>query len=144
MGDAGEYQGSMWAAMTLCMGLASTFGFLSHSFTCVFVIWGGVDGSGMDLEEVEALFEALNDAGIVLGFGGDSCTNIPDPNDPDDSGWHLMIKEGLLEGRWEAFRRVLEERGLDWKHEEFLGRRHVSVYRPGYRFPGWVSNMVKT
>ena len=126
------------------MGLASTFGFLSRSFTCVFVIWGEVDGSGVDLEEVEALFGALNDADIVLGFGGDSCTNIPDPNDPDDSGWHLMIREAVLEGRREAFRRVLEEQGLDWKHEEFLGRRHFSVYRPGYRFPGWVSNMVKT
>jgi len=96
------------------------------------------------MEEVEELFGALNDAGIVLGFGGDSCTNIPNPNDPDDSGWHLMIREGVLEGGEEVFRRVLEERGLEWKHEEFLGRRHVSVYRPGYRFPGWVSNMVKT
>ena len=143
MGWVSGCRGSMWAAMTLYMGLASTFGFLSRSFTCVFVIWGEVDGSGVDLEEVEALFGALNDAGIVLGFGGDSCTNIPDPSDPDDSGWHLMIREGVLDGRWEVFRRVLEERGLEWKHEEFLGRRHVSVYRPGYRFPGWVSNMVK-
>ncbi len=124
-------------------GLASTFGFLSRLFTCGFVIWGGVDGSGVDLEEVEGLFWALNDAGIVLGFGRDSCTNIPNPSDPDDSGWHLMIREGALEGWEEVFRRVLDERGLEWKHEEFLGRRHVSVYRPGYRFPGWVSNMVK-
>jgi len=128
----------------LYMGLASTFGFLSRLFTCVSVIWGGVDGSGVDLEEVEELFGALNDAGLALGFGGDSCTNIPNPNDPDDSGWHLMIREGVLEGWEKVFRRVLEERGLEWKHEEFLGRRHVSVYRPGYRFPGWVSNMVKT
>ena len=128
----------------LCMGLASTFGFLSRLFTCGSVIWGGVDGSGVDLEEVEELFGALNDAGLALGFGGDSCTNIPNPLDPDDSGWHLMIRECVLEGREEVFRRVLEERGLEWKHEEFLGRRHVSVYRPGYRFPGWVSNMVKT
>jgi len=128
----------------LYMVLASTFGFLSRLFTCVSVIWDGVDGSGVDLEEVEALFGALNDAGLALGFGGDSCTNIPNPLDPDDSGWHLMIREGVLEGREEVFRRVLEERGLELKHEEFLGRRHVSVYRPGYRFPGWVSNMVKT
>ena len=102
-----------------------------------------MDGSGVNMEEVEELFGALNDAGMALGFGGDCCTNIPNPNDPDDSGWHLMIRECVLEGRAEVFRRVLEERGLEWKHEEFLGRRHVSVYRPGYRFPGWVSNMVK-
>jgi hypothetical protein len=144
LSGVGGCRGSMWATMTLYMGLASTFGFLSRSSTCVFVKWGRVDGSGVDMEEVEELFEALNDAGIVLGFGGDSCTNIPNPLDPDDSGWHLMIRKGVLDGRWETFRRVLEERGLDWKHEEFLGRRHVSVYRPGYRFPGWVSNMVKT
>ena len=33
---------------------------------------------------------------------------------------------------------------MEWKHEEFLGWTHISVYRPGYRFPGWKSNMVKT
>jgi hypothetical protein len=38
---------------------------------------------------------------------------------------------------------VLGERGLEWKHEEFLGMRYVSAYRPDYVFPGWVSNMVK-
>ena len=97
----------------------------------------------MDLDEVEALFGALGDAGIVMGFGGDCCTNIPDTGDPDDSGWHLLIREDVLEGRWTAFGRVLVERGLGWKHEEFLGMRYVSVYRPGYVFPGWVSNIVK-
>jgi len=126
-----------------CMAHASTFGFLPRLLTCVSVIWGGVDGVGVDMEEVKRLYGALNDAGFALGFGGDCCTNIPNPSDPDDSGWHLMIREGVLGGREEAFRRVLEERGLRWKHEEFLGRRHVSVYRPGYRFPGWVSNTVK-
>lgn len=97
----------------------------------------------VDLKEVEELYWALNDAGFELGFGGDCCTNIPTPYDPDDSGWHLMIREDILEGRMDAFMRVLGERGLEWKHEEFLGRRNVSVYRPGYVFPGWVSNMVK-
>jgi len=97
----------------------------------------------MDLEEVDALYEALGDAGIVLGFGGDCCTNIPDPGDPDDGGWHLLIREDVLEGRWPIFRRVLGERGLEWKREGFLGMRYVSAYRPGYVFSGWVSNTVK-
>ncbi len=83
------------------------------------------------MEEVEELHGALGEAGLALGFGADCCTNLPDPWDPDDSGWHLLIWEGLLEGRREVFGRVLGERGLEWKHEEFLGRRYVSVYRPG-------------
>ena len=35
----------------------------------------------MNIEEVGELFEAFNDAGIRLGFGGDACTNIPNPGD---------------------------------------------------------------
>ena len=54
----------------------------------------------MNTEEVGELFEAFNDAGIRLGFGGDACTNIPNPHDPDDTGWHLMLHdERLLEGK---------------------------------------------
>jgi len=94
----------------------------------------------MNLEDVGELFEALNDAGITLGFGRDSCTNIPNPFDPDDTGWHLMLHdEGLYEGREDVFRRILMERGLEWKPEEFLGWTHISIYRPGYKFPGWKS-----
>ena len=99
----------------------------------------------MNLEDVDELFEALNDAGIRLGFGRDACTNIPNPFDPDDTGWHLMLHdEGLYEGREEVFRRILMERGLEWKPEEFLGWTHISIYRPGYRFPGWKSHGYKT
>jgi len=98
----------------------------------------------MNIKETEELFDALNDAGIRLGFDRDACTNIPNPGDPDDTGWHLMLHdERLLEGKEDTFNRFLEERGLEWKHEEFLGRRHVSVYRPGYRFPGWKSHEYK-
>jgi len=31
----------------------------------------------------------------------------------------------------------LEERGLERKHEEFLGWTHTSVYRPDHKFKGW-------
>ena len=98
----------------------------------------------MNLKETEELFNALNDAGIRLGFGRDACTNIPNLGDPDDTGWHLMLHdEGLFEGREEAFKCILEERGLEWKPEEFLGWTHISIYRPGYEFTGWVSNNYK-
>jgi len=96
------------------------------------------------LEDVDELFEVLNDAGITLGFGRDACTNIPSPFDPDDTGWHFMIHdEGLYEGREEVFRRILEERGLEWKHEEFLGWTHISIYSPGYKFKGWKNHGYK-
>jgi len=50
----------------------------------------------MNLEDIDELFKAFNDAGITLGFGRDACTNIPNPFDPDDTGWHLMLHdEGL-------------------------------------------------
>jgi len=98
----------------------------------------------VNLEDVDELFEALNDAGIALGFGRDACTNIPTPFDPDDTGWHLMLHdEGLFEGREEIFKRILEERGLEWKPEEFLGWTHISIYRPGYKFKGWKSHGYK-
>jgi len=45
--------------------------------------------------------------------------------------------EGLFEGREEVFKRILEERGLKWKHEEFLGWTHIFIYRPGHKFTGW-------
>jgi len=99
----------------------------------------------MNLKETEELFNALNDTGIKLGFGWDACSNIPNRGDPDDTGWHLMLHDkGLFDGGEDAFNRVLEERGLEWKYEEFLGWSHISIYRPDYRFPGRKSNMVKT
>jgi hypothetical protein len=98
----------------------------------------------VNIEEVDELFKAFNDAGITLGFGRDSCTNIPNPFDPDDTGWHFMIHdESLFEGKEGVFKRILEERGLEWKPEEFLGWTHISIYRPGYRFPGWKSHGYK-
>ena len=58
--------------------------------------------------------------------------------------WHLMLHdEGLFEGREKTFKRILEERGLKWKPEEFLGWTHISIYRPGYKFPGWKSHYYK-
>ena len=64
----------------------------------------------MNLEEVEELFKAFNEAGISLGFGRDACTNIPNPYDPDDTGWHLMLHdESLYERREKTFKRILEE-----------------------------------
>jgi len=67
----------------------------------------------LNMEAVGELFEALNDAGIMLGFGEDACTNIPNLGDPDDTGWHLMLQnERLFDGREDAFNRILEERGL--------------------------------
>lgn len=65
----------------------------------------------MDLDELGSLYGALGDAGIVVGFDC-CCTNISDPGDPDDSGWHLFIGEDALEGRWAAFRQVLGELGI--------------------------------
>ncbi|MBW1728484.1 MAG: hypothetical protein JRJ62_13105 [Deltaproteobacteria bacterium] len=54
-------------------------------------------------KRLHELFYAFWDAGIALGFGGDACTNIPNPFDPDDTGWHLMIHdERLFDGREEA------------------------------------------
>jgi len=98
----------------------------------------------MNLEDVDELFKALNDAGITLGFGRDACTNIPNQFDPDDTGWHLMIHdESLYEGREEVFNRILEERGLEWKPEEFLGWTHISIYRPGHKFQGWKNHGYK-
>jgi len=44
-----------------------------------------------------------------------------------------------MNGILDAFNRILMERGLEWKHEEFLGWTHISIYRPGYEFTGWVS-----
>jgi hypothetical protein len=41
----------------------------------------------VNLEDAEELFNALNEAGIRLGFGRDACTNIPNSDDPDDTGW---------------------------------------------------------
>ena len=71
--------------------------------------------------------------------------SIPNPGDPDDTGWHLMLHdERLFDGREDAFNRILMERGLEWKHEEFLGWTHISIYRPGYKFPGWKSHGYKT
>jgi len=65
----------------------------------------------MNIEDVGAVFNVLNDAGIRLGFGRDACTNIPNPSDPDDSGWHLMLHdERLFDGRAAAFNRILMER----------------------------------
>jgi len=65
--------------------------------------------------------------------------------DSDDTGWHLRLHDrGLLDGREDAFNRILEERGLEWKHEEFLGWSHISIYRPGHRFPGWKSHGYKS
>jgi len=55
----------------------------------------------------------------------------------------MLHDEGLFEGREGVFNRILEERGLEWKHEEFLGWTHISIYRPGYKFKGWVSNIYK-
>jgi len=49
----------------------------------------------------------------------------------------MIHDEGLYEGREEVFRRILEERGLEWKHEEFLGWTHISIIRPGHKFTGW-------
>jgi len=98
----------------------------------------------MNLEEVDELFKALNDAGITLGFGGDACTNIPNSFDTDDTGWHLMLRdEGLYEGREGVFRRILEERGLELKPEEFLGWTHISIYRLGQKFQGWKNHGYK-
>ena len=92
----------------------------------------------MKLEDIDELYETLKDVGITLGFGEDACINIPNPFDPDDTGWHLMLHdESLFEGREELFRRILEEWGLEWKPEEFLGWTHISIYRPGYEFKGW-------
>lgn len=69
----------------------------------------------MNIEEDEELFEAINDDGIRLGFGRDAYTNIPNPGDSDDTGWHLMIHdEGLFKGREETFNRILKEQGLVW------------------------------
>lgn len=63
----------------------------------------------MNLEDVDELFEALKEAGITLGFGMDACTNIPNPYDAIDAGWHLMLRdEGLYGGREEAFNRILD------------------------------------
>jgi hypothetical protein len=91
----------------------------------------------MNLKDVDELFNAFNEAGIRMGFGRDACTNIPNPDDPDDTGWHLMLHDDrLFEGMEEAFKRILEERGLEWKPEEFLGWTHISIYRPGYDFTG--------
>ena len=42
----------------------------------------------MNLEDVDTLFKALNDAGMTLGFGRDSCINIPNPS---DAGCHLTL-----------------------------------------------------
>lgn len=98
----------------------------------------------MNLEDAEEFFNPINDAGIGLGFGRDSCANIPNPFDPDDTGWHLMLHdEGLFEGREDVFKRILEERGLKWKPKEFPGWTHVSIYRPGHRRPGWISHGYK-
>lgn len=67
-----------------------------------------------------------------------------EPRDPDDTGRHLTLHdEELLKGIEEAFKRILEERGLEWKPEEFLGWTHISIYRPGYEFTGWVSHLQK-
>jgi hypothetical protein len=64
----------------------------------------------VNLEEVEELFKAFNEAGISLGFGRDACTNIPNPYDPDDTDWHLMhYDESLYERREKTFKRILEE-----------------------------------
>jgi len=52
--------------------------------------------------------------------------------------------ERFFDGREEAFNRILEERGLGWKPEEFLGWTHISIYRPRSRFPGWKSHGYKT
>jgi len=51
--------------------------------------------------------------------------------------------ERFFDGREDAFNRILEERGLEWKYEEFLGWLYISICRPGYRFQGWKSDMVK-
>lgn len=64
--------------------------------------------------------------------------------DPDDTGWHLMLRDDwLFEGREETFKRILWERGLKWKPEEFLGWTHISIYKLGYKFKGWKSNGYK-
>jgi len=55
----------------------------------------------------------------------------------------MLHDERLFDGREDAFNRILMERGLEWKHEEFLGWSHISIYRPGYRFPGWKSHGYK-
>jgi len=52
----------------------------------------------MNLEDVDTLFKALNDAGMTLGFGRDACTNIQSPSDTDDTGCHLTLyDEGCRE-----------------------------------------------
>jgi len=86
----------------------------------------------MDLDELEAPYGALAEAGILMGFGGNCCTNTPDPDDPNDWGWNLLIREDALEDQRPVFRRVLGEQSLEWKHEEFLGR-HT------YRRIGWAT-----
>jgi len=43
----------------------------------------------------------------------------------------------------EVFRRILEERGLEWKSEEFLGWTHISIYRLGHKFTDWKSHGYK-
>jgi len=83
----------------------------------------------MDLDELDALYKALGDAGIMMGFGGDCCTNISNPGDPDDGGWHLLVREDVLEGRWPVFRRVL---GLV---RSWAGRGESRVLVHGDRVP---------
>ena len=52
----------------------------------------------MNLEYVEELFKAPNDAGGTQSFGGGACTNISNPFDPDDTGWHLMLPKRVVVG----------------------------------------------
>ncbi len=98
----------------------------------------------MNTEEVGEFFKALNDTRIRVDFGRDACTNIPNPGDPDDTSWHLKLHdEQLFKGKEDAFNRILKERGLECKYEEFLGWHHMSIYRPGYKFPCWKSHGYK-
>ena len=88
----------------------------------------------MDTEELHMLFYAFWDAGILLSFGRDCVTNIPQDSDPDDTGWHLMFPDmSMFKGKMDIFDRIVEERGLEVKQETHLGLTYVSIYRPGYR-----------
>ena len=80
----------------------------------------------------------------IVGYFIKIYSYLSNPGDPDDTDWHLMLHdERLFDGREDAFNRILMERGLEWKHEEFLGWTHISIYRPSYRFPGWKSHGYK-